>query len=133
MSAFKSRIIQYLEYKGLTKYDFYKKTGVSNGVLSQKSGLSEDNALKFLNYFKDINPTWFFSGKGDMLKKPHEYAPEDRGLLTVNDKNPEYRCENCGEKNLLIETLQKLTENQQELIAVLKEKLKKYESSEDLN
>lgn len=67
-SIIKENIIKYLDFKNVSKYKFYKKTGVSNGVLSQKTGLSEDNTLKFLSYYKDVNPEWLLTGKGEMLK-----------------------------------------------------------------
>lgn len=67
-SIIKDNILQYLDYKGITKYDFYKKTGVSNGVLSQKSGMSEENTLRFLSYYNDVNIEWLLTGNGEMLK-----------------------------------------------------------------
>ena len=68
ISFLKEKILQYLEFKGFSKYEFYQKTGVSNGVLSQKSGLSEDNLLRFLSCYKDVNPEWLLTGKGSMIK-----------------------------------------------------------------
>jgi len=60
--------LQYLENKGISKYEFYQKTGVSNGILSQKNGINEENILRFLNYFDDISPDWLLTGKGEMLR-----------------------------------------------------------------
>ena len=42
-SVLKQRILQYLDFKGITKYECYKNTGITNGVLSQPNGMSEDN------------------------------------------------------------------------------------------
>jgi SOS-response transcriptional repressors (RecA-mediated autopeptidases) len=67
-SVIKQRIIQYLDYKGISKYECYKETGLTNGVLSQKNGMSEDGILKFLSQYADINTDWLLSGKGEMLK-----------------------------------------------------------------
>ena len=66
-SLFKMRILQYLDKKGITKYECYKNTGITNGILSQKNGLSEENTMKFLAYYTDISTDWFFTGKGEML------------------------------------------------------------------
>ena len=41
---------------------------MSNGILTQPNGLSEDNTIKFLSYYSDVNPEWFFTGQGEMLK-----------------------------------------------------------------
>ena len=60
--------MKFLEYKGVSKYEFYQKTGISNCILSQKNGLSEENLLRFLNYFGEISPEWLLLGKGEMLR-----------------------------------------------------------------
>ena len=73
ISILKERILQYLDNKGITKYEFYKNTGISNGILSQKNGLSEENQLRFLSYYTDINPTWLLTGKGEMLVGGKKY------------------------------------------------------------
>jgi repressor LexA len=68
ISFLKQNILKYLDFKGVSKYEFYQKTGVSNGILSQNNGLSEDNTLKFLSYYTDINTEWLFCNIGDMIK-----------------------------------------------------------------
>lgn len=68
ISVIKQKILQYLENQGISKYECYQKTGIVNGVLSQKGGISEENLMKFLNYFSDISPDWLFFGRGKMLK-----------------------------------------------------------------
>lgn len=67
ISTIKRRILEFLDYKGITKYECYQKTGITNGVFSQSSGISEDNLLKFLSYYKEISTDWLFSGVGEML------------------------------------------------------------------
>lgn len=83
ISIIKENILQYLEFKGVSKYEFYKKTGVSNGVLSQKSGLSEENTLKFLSYYTDVNAEWLLTGKGEMLKG---YSAKNEHLVSEEPK-----------------------------------------------
>lgn len=73
-SIIKENILQYLDFKNISKYEFYQKTGVSNGVLSQKSGMSEENTVRFLSYYKDVNPEWLLTGKGEMLKTDNPKA-----------------------------------------------------------
>jgi phage repressor protein C with HTH and peptisase S24 domain len=68
ISVLKERILQYLDIKGISKYECYQNTGITNGVLSQKSGISEDNILRFLSYYDDISTDWLLMGKGNMLK-----------------------------------------------------------------
>lgn len=86
-STIKNNILKYLDYKGISKYEFYQKTGVSNGVLSQKNGLSEDNIMKFLSYYKDVNSEWLLTGQGEMLTtdKPLKKAfPSPEGIPLVS-------------------------------------------------
>lgn len=67
-SILKEKILQFIERKGVNKSRFYIETGISNGVLSQKNGLSEDNLMRFLNFYTDINPNWLLMGIGEMTK-----------------------------------------------------------------
>lgn len=75
-SIVKRRILEYLEYKGVSKYEFYKASTVSNGVLSQKSGMSEENILKTLSHYRDINPSWLMIGEGEMLHSSEKLSGE---------------------------------------------------------
>ena len=84
-SFLKKNILQFLDYKGISKYEFYQKTGISNGILSQNNGLSEENTLKFLSYFPEINPEWLLTGNGPMLKPSKD---EQDNIL------PAYQCLN---------------------------------------
>lgn len=84
ISILKNRILQYIENKNISKYEFYQKTGISNGILSQKNGLSEDNILKFLSYFTDINPEWLLTGEGEMLlTKKIEVKNNDTNIIQI--------------------------------------------------
>ena len=79
-SILKDRILYYLEKKGISKYECYSKTGITNGVFSQKNGLSEDILLRFLSYYRDINPSWMINGEEPMLKEDlHTQSLHDPG------------------------------------------------------
>ncbi|SHG37565.1 Phage repressor protein C, contains Cro/C1-type HTH and peptisase s24 domains [Flavobacterium fluvii] len=68
ISTQKERILHFLEFKGISKNKFYIKTGISNGVLDKKSGLSMDTVEKFYSTYEEVNAEWLLTGKGDMLK-----------------------------------------------------------------
>lgn len=68
IATIKERILQYLEYNGISKYECYQKTGITNGVFSKKEGLSEDNLLRFISYYGDISLDWLLTGEGNMLR-----------------------------------------------------------------
>lgn len=70
-SLIKQNILQYIEYLGISKYDFYKKSGITRGVLDQTSGISEENTTKFLAYAPEVNIDWLLTGKGKMISSEH--------------------------------------------------------------
>lgn len=120
-SPTKKRILQYLNIKNITKYQFYKNTSISRGTLDNDSGLTEENIAKCLAYYKDINPIWLLTGEGPMLRnddgsndaKPAQVAPV-----------VEQSCAQCAIKDKLIESQQATIEAQRETINLLKQELK---------
>lgn len=89
-SIFKERILAYLDKKGITKYECYKNTGMSRSVLSQPSGMTEDNLLRFLAYYKDINPTWLITGEGDMTKEEIKETSQAKNLKIATEAMTQY-------------------------------------------
>lgn len=74
-STQKERIMQFIGYKGISKNKFYIETGISNGVLDKKSGLSMETIEKFYSTYSEINPEWLLTGKGKMLKEQIDNIP----------------------------------------------------------
>lgn len=64
----KERIIQFIEKDGISKNKFYTQTGISNGTLDKKSGITGDTILKIYKAYPDINLEWLITGEGDMMK-----------------------------------------------------------------
>lgn len=75
-SIIKRNILKYLDFIGVSQYKFYKKTGITRGVLVQNNGMSEENISRFLVYYENINTEWLLTGKGEMLKNPEEMQAE---------------------------------------------------------
>ena len=67
-SPIKQKILLYLSKMGVSPYEFYKKSGVTRGILTQNNGINEDNLSRFLAYATDVNPNWLLTGQGEMLK-----------------------------------------------------------------
>jgi hypothetical protein len=103
-SVVKERILQYLDFKGITKYKMYQETGIANGVLSQKNGLNEENILKFLSVYQDISLEWLFYGKEPLLKNTQQ-ASKDTA------------CTNCIEKERIIEAQKNTISTQKDFIS----------------
>lgn len=73
-SPIKQRIIEYLEFKGLTMYQFNKESGITRGVIEKSSGISEDNITKFIAYAPEVDVNWLVLGQGKMLKEHNDYG-----------------------------------------------------------
>lgn len=68
-SPIKSRMLQYIKEKGITRYAFYKETGMSRGILDQPTGISEDNLACFIKYAPEVSLEWLICGQGEMIDK----------------------------------------------------------------
>jgi hypothetical protein len=65
----KERILQFIDYKNLSKNKFYKETGLANGILDKNSGLSAESIEKIYSKYPEINLHWLLTGEGEMLRK----------------------------------------------------------------
>lgn len=86
--SIKARIVQYIEYKCISKYQFYKDTGIANGFLDKEGNIGSDKCELIYSQYPDLSLEWLITGKGSMLKaepleiKPKEYvAPESQLTL----------------------------------------------------
>ncbi|WP_050711555.1 S24 family peptidase [Dysgonomonas sp. HGC4] len=83
-SSIKRNILQFLDFKGISKYQFYKNTGITRGVLDSDGGMSEDNTARFIAYYPEVSIEWLITGKGDMLKnEPKEYTQKEEIINTL--------------------------------------------------
>lgn len=112
-SLIKQKILYFIDSQGITKYDFYKKTGITRGVLDQNTGLSEDNLARFLAYYSQISVNWLLFDQGPMLK-----------TNTINNtiKEPSSECqEKIKQKEAEILKLNETIADQREAISTLRE------------
>ncbi|WP_320052807.1 hypothetical protein [uncultured Acetobacteroides sp.] len=61
------RVLEYLENKGVSKYKFYKETGLSNGFLDKGENVGSDKCEIIISCYSDLNLYWLITGKGEML------------------------------------------------------------------
>ena len=83
-SLVKQNILYFIEKQNISKYELYQKTGISNGVLSQKGGMSEENTIKFLSFYTEVSADWLLTGKGEMLKTSAQNITQ-KGNTNVNN------------------------------------------------
>lgn len=65
-SVIKQNIALVLNDQGISKQKCYKLTGICRGILDQNTGIAEENIIKFLSHFEDVNANWLIMKKGDM-------------------------------------------------------------------
>lgn len=86
-SPIKKRILQYLNYKNISEYAFYKESGITRGILNQKTGISEDNLSKFLAYAQDISTSWVLLGQGNMIVTKNNIVESENAAAKCSSKN----------------------------------------------
>ncbi len=68
-SPIKERIIQFIDYKNITKESFFQATGMSRSNFSGSNAGSEvggEKIVKILLTYPEINPYWLLLGQGSM-------------------------------------------------------------------
>lgn len=61
----KEKILYFLEEKGISKSQFYKKTGFSAGFLDSGSSLGVDKLKVIVDNYPDFNPQWLLTYDDD--------------------------------------------------------------------
>lgn len=74
METPKQRLLQYIEYLGISKSQFYKKTGLSNGYLDKNPNVNSSKIEIIGAAFPTLNLNWVISGEGPMIRQE---PPED--------------------------------------------------------
>lgn len=110
------RIIKFIDYKGITKYKFYKKTGLSNGFLDKKGTIGADKCEIICSFFPEISVEWLITGKGEMLKKSIPYKKQELVPNVVNEPRPQY---GVNYKSLYIEVLEENRKLSKKIIQLL--------------
>lgn len=97
-SPIKQKILEFIEFKGLSKYKFYKETGITRGVLDKESGISEDNIAKFIACYPEIRLEWLLKNEEPMIKEenlghPAQVYPLKTDRSIENQEIPLYNLE----------------------------------------
>ena len=88
------RLLQYLDYKGITENKATVDCGLSKGLLGQaksgKSDLGNKTIEKVLSFYQDLSRVWLLTGTGSMLigseNQPQNMTteqpePEGKGMV----------------------------------------------------
>jgi len=58
----RERLMYYLKHINCKKQQFYRKTGLSNGLLDKSSDFNTQTIRKIIEAFPDLNLTWLVTG-----------------------------------------------------------------------
>lgn len=69
MDEFKNRLLQFLEFLGLSQRAFEESCGITQGTIPsiKVKGPSVDVLMKISNTYPDLNLNWLIAGRGPML------------------------------------------------------------------
>ena len=122
-SNIKQNILQFIERQNISKYKLYEKTGISNGTLSQKGGMSESNIMKFLSVYREVSAEWLLTGKGEMLKSSVQNIVQNSGKNSINNISGNIEQQNYNELMEIIREKDRQIAKKDEQINKLIEKL----------
>jgi len=130
MSA-KANLLIYLNKNLISKSDFYKKTGLSNGFLDKNDNISSQNIEIIISNYPDLNVEWLLTGQGKMLKPIGLMNEVDAGKWENNPKvqHGEPLTSAVGQSDAYCSLFDRWTaalqtiEAQQETIAIQKERI----------
>lgn len=107
----KRRLLQFLEFKGFDKPDFYEKTGIKRGLLDSDkldASLNDQYLAKIIAIFSDLNLYWLITGEGEMIKKIDDdntviLDSKDESFKFLLSRIEELAIENATLKNEVVE------------------------------
>ena len=122
-SNIKQNILLFIERQNISKNKLYEKTGISNGTLSQKGGMSESNIMKFLSAYTEVSAEWLLTGKGEMLKSSVQNIVQNSGKNSINNISGNIKQQNYNELMEIIREKDRQIAKKDEQINKLIEKL----------
>jgi hypothetical protein len=106
----RNRLLQFVDYKGLSKNKFYKETMLSNGFLDKNNHIGSDKIERIIYTYPELNLYWLITGEGDMLvsKQKDSYFMEDSTPYIPSNhlnENYDYLVSELRKKDVLIAEL----------------------------
>lgn len=77
----KDRVLQFIDYKGISKTVFLNETNIKRGFLDKdklNASVSDILLEKIIKTYPEIDLLWLISGKGNMLKEGFVYEPDTK-------------------------------------------------------
>lgn len=125
-------ILQFIEYKKFSVYQFEKKIGVRSTIqkaISSNSNLGSNLLSKIVAEFPEINPAWLITGKGEMLLAGENTLT---GRPIVDQAQRVFDLEKIKFLQESVDMLKKTNELQEQISENLKQRLMIFENEKKL-
>jgi len=109
----KQKILKYIDFKGITVYEFEKITRLSHGILRSGSDFGTDKLKQIRDNLPDLNMNWLIYDEGNMLLSEENEVKEPQNNYEKMTINTEMLLKE-------VENLKNLLEAKQETIDLLK-------------
>lgn len=109
ISPIKQKILLFINYLGISKREFYEKTGISRGTIDNTTGITEDTLTKLFVAYSDINKNWLFGDSDEMIADKN-YRVKSNENLKGENKMELQEPHSTYNNEALIETLHKTIE-----------------------
>lgn len=70
----KERILQFIDYKEISKREFCRKSILSHTIFNNDSAIGVDKLEKIYNAYPELNMDWVITGRGEMIYDRPEAA-----------------------------------------------------------
>lgn len=128
----RKRLLQFVEYKNLTRQEFYDSVGFKRGILDadkRKSAVKDTDLAKILAIYPELDLYWLILGEGEMIRKinePQETIEVEKGAQTPCDEIKII----AKERAYIIDLQKDKIEMQNKIIEDLELKLQKFKKEE---
>lgn len=82
----KERILQFVDYKGISKSRFYEETGMKRGFLDGdklQTSIPDTFIATIIAKYPEINLEWLITGEGSMIREPSPPTQQSSQSPTV--------------------------------------------------
>ena len=128
----RKRLLQFVEYKNLTRQEFYDSVGFKRGILDadkRKSAVKDTDLAKILAIYPELDLYWLILGEGEMIRKINE--PQETIEVGKEVQTPCDEIKIIAKERAYIIDLQKdKIEMQNKIIEDLELKLQKFKKEE---
>lgn len=94
IASTKERILQFIDYKCISKTLFFEKTGIKRGFLDSdklNQAVSDDHITKIIANYPEVSIEWLLTGNGHMLRSNTKEAEKtiynNTNCNSLKDKN----------------------------------------------